>query len=102
MSAMLDMMRLMSIPTSTYDAVCRTGDGYYLARPVGSVGYDAFLGKPSPLHDGPGREWMLATWEGLSQDQRVAVYALAANPLDGLPILLSEFGVPKLGECAKC
>ncbi len=95
MSAQETLLKLMCVPTSRFDAVCRTSDGFYLARPIGSVGYDAFLGQPKPPHDGPGRDLMLDTWNALSDAERRQVASLAANPGDGSPIRLAEdFGVP--------
>ena len=90
------MLKLMCLPSS-FDGVCRTSDGFYLARVRGDPGYNHFLGKPSPPHPGAGYNWMLATWNDLSLDEKINVLELAANPLDGLPILLhKDFGVPKL------
>ena len=90
------LLKLMNLPTSQYISVCRTSDGYYLAQRRGDLGYNAFLGKPTPPHDGPGRDFMLQTWASLSPAERVAVWHLARHPLDGLPIRLAEdFGVPK-------
>jgi len=90
-----NMLKLMCIPTSMYDGVVRTSDGYYTAHIKGDVGYNAFLGKPGPRHGGPGRKWMLDTWNGLSLDEKRAVVYLSAHPGDGSPIRLKDdFGVP--------
>jgi hypothetical protein len=32
-----------------YEEVTETSDGFFLARPKGSIGFDAFLGKPSEV-----------------------------------------------------
>ena len=89
------MLRLMSIPTSQFDGVCRTSDGYYIAQRKGDIGYNHFLGRPSPPHDGPGRDQMLKVWGALTKEEKVEVLALAASPIDGSPILLhKDFGVP--------
>ena len=95
MTTQQTLLKLMCIPTSIYDGVCRTSDGCYLGRVKGGVGYDAFLGKPGPLHPGPGRNLMLRTWGELDEAQRKAVLALAAAPGDGCAIPLArDFGVP--------
>lgn len=89
------LLRLMNLPPSRFAGVVRTGDGYYLAQVVGDLGYNAFLGKPNPPHNGPGRNLMLSVWSSLTDKEKRAVYALAKNPLDGQSILLHEdFGVP--------
>ena len=91
------LLRLMNLPPSRFSGVVRTSDGHYIASVHGDVGYNAFLGRPSPPHPGPGRDAMLAVWDGLSQEEREAVYCLAANPVDGEPIdLHGHFGVPEL------
>lgn len=90
------MLRLMNLPPSMrFVGVCRTSDGMYLAQVEGDLGYNAFIGKPAPPHPGPGRNMMMKVWEGLTQEERKAVYAQAAHPVDGWPIgLHEEFGVP--------
>ena len=89
------LLKLMCLPTSRFDGVCRTSDGHYIAQVKGDIGYNHFLGKPSPPHPGPGRDGMLMTWTKLSKQERQAVLFLATYPIDGLPIRLAEdFGVP--------
>jgi len=94
-SARENLLRLMNLPASRFEGVVRTSDGFYLAQVKGDVGYNAFLGKPSAPHDGPGRDAMLEVWNGLDEQEKVEVLALAARPGDGSPILLErDFGVP--------
>jgi len=94
-SARENLLRLMNLPASRFEGVIRTSDGFYLARVKGDIGYNAFLGKPSAPHDGLGRDAMLEVWNGLDEQERVKVLALAARPGDGSPILLEkDFGVP--------
>ena len=89
------LLRLISLPPSCFSGVCRTSDGFYIAQAKGDVGYNHFLGKPSPPHSGPGRDGMLAIWVKLSKGERLAVLSLAAHPIDGSPIRLAQdFGVP--------
>lgn len=89
------LLKLMCLPTSRFDGVCRTSDGNYLDQAKGDLGYNVFLGNPSPPHDGPGRRFMFDTWDSLSREERKAVLHLANNPMDGSPIRLKEdFGVP--------
>ena len=89
------LLRLMCLPLSQFDGVCRTSDGFYMAMAKGDIGYNHFLGKPNPPHPGPGRDMMLATWAKLSNDERQAVLSLAAHPIDGCPIRLAkDFGFP--------
>jgi hypothetical protein len=90
-----NLLNLMSLPTSNFDGVICTSDGHYIARVKGDTGYNGFLGQPSPPHAGPGRDHMLETWRGMTPEERKAVLALAAHPIDGSPIRLAEdFGVP--------
>ena len=89
------LLSLMCLSPSRVDGVCRTADGFYIAQIKGDIGYNYFLGKPSPPHPGVGRDMMLATWAELSKGERIAVLYLATHPVDGLPIRLAEdFGVP--------
>jgi hypothetical protein len=89
------ILALMNLQAKRLDAVCRTSDGYYMGQAAGDIGYNAFLGRPEPVHDGPGRQAMLKVWAGLSDDEREAVLRLADNPPNGAPLLLvADFGVP--------
>ena len=89
------LLSLMNLPPSRFSGVCRTADGYYMASAHGDVGYNHFLGKPSPPHDGPGRDLMLKVWHELTETERLVVVHLANHPIDGTPIRLAEdFGVP--------
>lgn len=95
MDAMTNLLRLMNLPPSRFSGVVRTSDGFYIARENGDIGYNAFLGQPSPLHEGPGLEHTLSVWNSLGKLDRQMVVTLANKPLDGLPILLErDFGVP--------
>jgi hypothetical protein len=95
MTTQENLLRLMNLPIGTFAGVCRTADGYYLARKHGDLGYNAFLGRPAAPHAGPGREHTLHVWHSLSPVEQIAVIQLAANPVDGAPILLEQdFGVP--------
>lgn len=94
------LLKLMNLPPGRFAGVCRTTDGHYIAQIHGDVGYNAFLGRPAPPHDGPGRDSMLATWHSLTPRDKAAVISLAANPIDGEPIdLAADFGVPVEEPC---
>ena len=88
------MLRLMNLPASRFEGVVRTADGMYIGQVVGDVGYNAFLGKPAPVHDGPGRDNTLRIWDALTAEEQAQVRAVAACPSDGQPIPLADFGVP--------
>ena len=95
MTAHETMLRLMSLPRH-FVGVTRTSDGFYIAQVEGDVGYNAFLGKPQPVHAGPGLDNALRIWAGLSDEERKAVHAVAASPMDGSPIpLTDDFGIPE-------
>ena len=89
-----NLLRLMNLPLSRFSGVVRTSDGFYIGREQGDIGYNAFLGNPAPVHDGPGLENTLRVWASLSESEREAVVELAAHPEDGSPIPLEEFGIP--------
>ena len=93
MTTQENLLRLMCLPLSRYACVVRTTDGYYIAQEHDDIGYNAFLGRPSKLHPGPGLDQTTRTWAGLTDTERLAVKALADNPLDGMPIPLADFGV---------
>ena len=86
------LLRLMSLPLSRFSDVTRSSDGYYLAAVHGDLGFNAFLGRPSPVHPGPGYDAMLKHWTSMLPGERVAVKALAVAM--GIP-LCKDFGVPK-------
>ena len=92
MDAQRNLLRLMNLPQ--FAGVVRTADGFYTAQVPGDLGYNAFLGKPSPVHDGPGLAQTLKVWAGLTEEERDAVRMLAANPPDGERIPLADFGIP--------
>jgi len=88
------LLRLMNLPPQQFSGVVFS-TGNYLASVHGNLGYNAFLGMPAPPHPGPGHDLMLKVWESLTPAEQVAVYCLAANPIDGEPIdLHGHFGVP--------
>ena len=93
-----DLMRLMNLPAAMrrrFVGIVRTSDGCYLGMEEGDCGYNAFIGKPSAPHPGPGRDSTLAVWANLTPERRAAVRVLATRPVDGSPIdLRREFGVP--------
>lgn len=94
---MKTLLKLMNLPPSMYDGVCKTSDGFYMGKGVGDIGYNTFLGRPAPPHAGPGRNHTLAVWSQLSSSERQAVLVLAAKPPDGSPIdLHADFGVPTI------
>lgn len=96
MTARENLLRLMNIPQAMgLDGVVKTADGHYIGRVQGDCGYNAFIGKPAPVHPGPGLDCTLETWAGMSQLERDGVRALAAVPVDGEPIDLADFGVPE-------
>ena len=89
------LLALMNLPPSKFSGVVLTTDGFYIASVHGDLGYNHFLGKPAPVHDGPGKTQMLSVWNRLTVQERDAVYQLADNPIDGHSIPLHEgFGVP--------
>jgi hypothetical protein len=94
MNVLDTLLRLMCIPSIVRQratGVCRTSDGCYLLRQEGDVGYDVFLGKPRPVHDGPGLDNARSVWNGLTDEQKQLVRNVANNP-DG-PVVLAEFGI---------
>jgi len=42
------LLKVCALPPSQFCEVTRTSDGYYLARAVGDIGLNAFLGRPNP------------------------------------------------------
>jgi hypothetical protein len=88
---MENLLKVMAIPTSRYDGVCRTSDGFYMGRERGDIGYNAFLGSPSLRCEGPGYEFRIKAWERLSEEEKTGVRWIAAHPEDGEPIPLEEF-----------
>jgi len=99
MTTLETVLGLMNLPLSRFSGVVRTSDGHYLARSRGDIGYNHFLGRPAPLHDGPGRTNMLKVWSGLTDEQKAAALLYALIPPDGCPLLLHEdFGVPRFGS----
>lgn len=94
-SAMGNLMRLMCLGGAPYEleAVCRTSDGCYLGQVAGDVGYNAFLGRPKHIDNAQPetRQMVLGIWEGLDEQARLAVKALARRPGDGSPIPLDDF-----------
>lgn len=67
---MTELMRLLHIPRNIAD-ITRTSDGFFLARPVGDIAYNVFLGKPS-FHPGPGKDRSREVWAQLTFTQRKA------------------------------
>lgn len=96
MNAKRTLLRLMNL--SQFEGVMRTSDGFYIAQIPGDIGYNFFLGRPAPVHEGPGLRNTLKIWASLTEDERKAVRRLAANPVVGSPIPLSEFGIPEEGH----
>lgn len=86
--------RLMNLPSGMIErieAIQKTGDGFYLARDKGDIGFNRFIGKPSAPHAGPGRKQMLKVWRSLSDNQkRQAIVTAASMRIN----LRTEFGVP--------
>ena len=98
-----NLMRCMGLQGAPVEleSVCRTVDGMYIGQVAGDVGYNAFIGKPSQVHEGPGLEQSRGVWDSLTPNERTAVLQLAASPGDGTPIPLQrEFGIG--GEHAHC
>lgn len=62
---MINLINLMNIPQDTIAEVTRTTDGFFLARPIGSIGFDLFLGNPNP-GPGPGRDRSRSVFRSLS------------------------------------
>ena len=87
---LLDVLNLR--PARIVDVV-RTTDGCYIGMDPGDLGYNRFIGKPAPLHAGPGLTRTRERWAALSEDEREAVRVRAAAPPDGSPIPLQEFGI---------
>ena len=86
-----NLLRLMSIPISHFRDVTKTSDGFYIAMGDDDIGYNHFLGSPSPPHPGPGKNAMLQTWRGLNKSEKRAVICLAQSKNINLH---KEFGVP--------
>ena len=96
MSATANLIDLMNLGPLGVTDVVRTSDGFYLGRAPGDIGYNVFIGKPSPPHEGPGRERSLALWEGLTVQERNAVRMRCNHPLDGSRIPLGDFGIEEV------
>ena len=92
MDAESTLLRLMNLPRS-FVGVVKTVDGHYIAQTEGDIGYNHFLGKPQPVHAGPGLENTLRIWSSLTVKEQQAVRAVATSPVDGQPIQLSDFGL---------
>ena len=94
-NAMRNLLRLMSVPADRVAEVTKTSDGFYMARARGDSGFNLFLGRPAPPHDGPGRNTMLRHWVAMTEPERRLVVALAqAKGID----LAADFGVPVRGK----
>jgi hypothetical protein len=62
----------MNLPPAMFaDVTCN--QGAYLAQLQGGIGFDVFLGKPQPIHDGPGLDNTLRVWRSLSGQERHSV-----------------------------
>lgn len=89
------LLNLMNLQVLPIDDVIRTSDGFYIGHTPGDCGFNAFIGSPSPVHQGPGLERTLEVWDSLTEQEREAVRHRAAHPLDGSPIPLEAFGIPE-------
>ena len=96
MSATDNLIDLMNLGPLGVEDVVRTSDGFYLGQAPGDIGYNVFIGKPDPVHEGPGVERSRAVWEGLTVQQRNAVRMRCNHPLDGERIPLSDFGIEEV------
>lgn len=87
------LLQVMNLPASRFTDVCKTSDGFYLGRIPGGLGYDVFIGRPGPVHPGPGLDNTRRVWELLTPAQRKKVRNRANHPTDGTPISLRDFGI---------
>lgn len=92
MNLLIDLMNLGPIGVV---AVVRTSDGNYLGQVPDDLGYNLFLGRPSPSHPGPGRSRSRRVWAAFTPAQRASVLRHASAPLDGYPIPLTDFLGPE-------
>ena len=90
---MENLINLMNLQITGIESVIRTSDGFYLGREPGDIGYNMFIGCPSTPHPGPGRDRTQKVWQSLNKQEREQVRQIAAHPIDGSPILLTDFGV---------
>jgi len=92
MTNLIDLVNLS--PTGAIE-ITKTGDGHYLGRADGDIGFNIFIGQPSAPHEGPGLTRSLSIWSWLSQPQKIAVVALS----ESLGInLIEEFGIPSMSS----
>lgn len=94
MTATERLLDLMNLNVLNVDDVVLTSDGFYIGHVPGDVGFNAFIGAPSPVHPGPGLDRTLSVWDSMNDDEKEMVKLRAASPLDGEPIPLSAFGIP--------
>lgn len=67
---MKELIAVLNLPSSLA-AVCRTSDGYYIARAKGDIGFNQFLGAYAP-HPGPGRDRSRQTFRAFTWGQKRA------------------------------
>ena len=87
------LMAIMALQGSadTFESVCRTPDGHYLAQLSGDLGYNVYLGEPNPSPTDAANKRVQGIWNGFTATEQDAVLQIAAHPIDGEPIPLHTF-----------
>jgi len=69
----------MNLEPLELQQVMRTGDGFYIGRQLGDIGFNAFLGRPSPGPFGVSESWRKFRKLSFSDRREVVRFARAAN-----------------------
>ena len=90
MTALDNLIKLTNLDCLNLVDLTKTSDGFYLGRKIGDIGFNTFIGKPKPVHSGPGLNRSKCTWQSLDDTEKTLVKAIAYNK--GIS-LKSEFGI---------
>lgn len=91
MTTAQQLLKVMNLDMFGFVNVVKSSDGFYLGQEEGDIGFNAFIGKPAPVHSGPGLERALSAWKTYSETDQQLVTALAlSKSID----LTGEFGIP--------
>ena len=91
MKAIDNLTNLINLGHFGFVDIAKTSDGFYLGMEPGDIGFNAFIGKPHPVHAGPGLNRTLQVWNDFTDTEKTQVLGLAI--LKGID-LENEFGVP--------
>ncbi len=85
------LIHLLNLDMLGIDGFIKTSDGHFLGRRPDDIGYNLYIGQPSPPHPGPGLNRTLETWDNLTGEEQSNVQIVAAGKnID----LSAEFGIP--------